>query len=238
MLNLEILYTFLVFIAIYAVCDPLKSYSWNNNKCEIFITNPPVSLLFPIKTAVYLRIINSTNLFNQFNEDVFIEQIEARKIVIKNHLTAQVIFLLEINDSNCLLNIINTNTENQLSIRRKLGEYCDAYTDCYNCSVYSECFWCSAQNCIVPGCKYVSLTDTPWWYSLRKCTPGPEMTGVCPSSFLRAESGLYQEIILPPIGYYLPINGFCFWEIYNSRELDVEITITRYAVFFIYRPIL
>lgn len=107
---------------------------------------------------------------------------------------------------------------------------CSQYSDCYNCSVNKQCQWCSVEEC--GGVCYHSDEELKWYQRLRRCDPNENsaMREICPSQSNEVEESYRQIIAIPPDGHTMPKNGFCFWQIYNNNEQEVDIEITKYEV--------
>ncbi len=127
--------------------------------------------------------------------------------------------------------ISDKNLPRKSNPRRLLqADSCSFYSDCYNCTLVPGCAWCDSRDCEVPGCRQGFSGNTQWWYGLRYCTANENMKGVCPDILYQIDGDYSQRIVLPPVGKQMPPNGFCFWQIYNTRQQTVTIDITSLAV--------
>jgi hypothetical protein len=112
---------------------------------------------------------------------------------------------------------------------------CTLYTDCYNCSIKKQCEWYSTKEC-GKICR-TSTEERKWYKKLTRCIPEENiaMQEICPKQSDEIDNPYKQVISLPPEGHTMPINGFCFWQINNYNEQEVDIKVTNYEVVFTVR---
>jgi len=192
---------------------------WNNKKCKMYLESSatPLILLKDLKAnkikhitrLPYPSYMHSENLLNVY--------------YFHNKLKVMSFELLNATESeNCPYKIINT------PLHRNLAS-CSSYSDCYDCIADSGCTWISSTNW-GGNCNGLSRY-TEWYFKLSRCLnlrDAPHCKH-CPKGST-VSNDYSRTIELPSREITLPRNSFCYWEISNPDNKQIELIINKDTV--------